>query len=592
MKNKIILLLFFIFLLNLNFVFSWTDTAGGDHEGADYIPGNGTNISGVHTNIKNFVILPGYYIGIDGYQKTSYGGNVTIIATLINISGILDASGRGYGGGGGGSNIQSGYSCGGASGGVNGIGGTGANGAWSQCSWQDAFGGGGGGSPFGVGGKNSGTNGTLTSGGTGGNGCSGRGKSGGDGYGGGGGGGAGCTAGGAGGGGGGSGGNNAPTSTTFRSGGNGSGLYFGTGGNGTSGGIMNNGTSGGYRTFSSNGDSSVNTDVYHGSGGGGGGSTTNNGGGGGGGGGAGGGAIILNATTIDISGTVYSQGGGGGTGANNTDIAGYAGSGGGGSGGGVAILGCNINLTGTIDLRGRLLNSLSTTNAGTLKIFYNSLSDASIANVGRSYTNESWSAAGCNCNPVITIVYPLQSGVYGLNVYQLNYTNGVNLSLDSCWWSNSSGIWNSTAQPAGTNWTDLGVGDESKVDLMKNDKSVFMELKNKFNTVNSDSLSKVRDKLSNAVTTYPKATAYWAYIIEKDGSSGESDWNYLGNNNPCIKKIWGANVYEIVTGDKKALEETWRALPKAISNIIGKEHKIESEDMKKLVEFFQSAFLS
>lgn len=143
-----------------------------------------------------------------------------------------------------------------------------------------------------------------------------------------------------------------------------------------------------------------------------------------------------------------------------------------------------------------------------------------------------------------------------------------------------------------TGWTDLGVGDESKVDLMKNDKSVFMELKNKFNTTNSDSLSKVRDKLSLAVTTNPRATAYWAYIIEKDGSSGESDWNYLGDNNLHIKKIWGANVYEKVTGNRSALEETWKALPKAISDVIGKEHKIGSGDMKKLVDFFQSAFLS
>lgn len=139
-------------------------------------------------------------------------------------------------------------------------------------------------------------------------------------------------------------------------------------------------------------------------------------------------------------------------------------------------------------------------------------------------------------------------------------------------------------------WTDLGIGDESKVDLMKNDKSIFMELKNKFNTVNSDSLSKVRDKLKKAVITCPKAIAYWAYVIEKDGSSGESDWNYLGDNNPSIKKVWGAKVYEKITGDKKALEKTWKALPLAIAQICGKEYKISSEDMNKLVEFFQSAF--
>ena len=139
-------------------------------------------------------------------------------------------------------------------------------------------------------------------------------------------------------------------------------------------------------------------------------------------------------------------------------------------------------------------------------------------------------------------------------------------------------------------WSDLGTGDESKVDLMKNDKTIFIELKNKFNTVNSDSLSKVRDKLKTAVIKNKDAVAYWAYIIEKDGSSGESDWNYLGENLPNVKKIWGANVYEKVTQDVKSLEKTWKVLPLAIAETCGKKHKIDKNDMKKLIEFFKSAF--
>jgi hypothetical protein len=139
-------------------------------------------------------------------------------------------------------------------------------------------------------------------------------------------------------------------------------------------------------------------------------------------------------------------------------------------------------------------------------------------------------------------------------------------------------------------WTNLGTGDESKVDLKKNDDSIFIELKNKFNTVNSDSLSKVRDKLEGAISAHPKATAFWAYIIERDGSSGESPWVYLGRNNPKIKKIWGSNVYQLVTGDKQALEKVWKVLPTAISDVLGSKQNISSEDMKKLVEFFKSAF--
>jgi len=141
-------------------------------------------------------------------------------------------------------------------------------------------------------------------------------------------------------------------------------------------------------------------------------------------------------------------------------------------------------------------------------------------------------------------------------------------------------------------WTDLGTGNQLKVDLKKDDETVFIELKNKFNTVNSDSLSKVRDKLEKAVSTRQKSVAYWAYIIEKDGSSGESEWNYLGKNNSKIRKVWGSNVYELVTGDKYALEKTWKVLPSAISDILKSKYDLTKEDRDKLVQFFKSAFMN
>ena len=46
-------------------------------------------------------------------------------------------------------------------------------------------------------------------------------------------------------------------------------------------------------------------------------------------------------------------------------------------------------------------------------------------------------------------------------------------------------------------WEDLGTGDTTKVDLRKEDNSIFMELQNKENTVNADSKDQVRRKLSN-----------------------------------------------------------------------------------------------
>jgi len=139
-------------------------------------------------------------------------------------------------------------------------------------------------------------------------------------------------------------------------------------------------------------------------------------------------------------------------------------------------------------------------------------------------------------------------------------------------------------------WTDLGVGDDTKVDLKKDDNTVFMELKNKHNTVNSDSLSSVRRKLIKITEDYPGSTAYWAYIIEKNGTSGESEWDYLGDNNPKIRKIWGSKLYEMITGKKDALEKTWIALPVAINDLISTTSPINAADYEDLKEWFKDAF--
>ncbi len=136
-------------------------------------------------------------------------------------------------------------------------------------------------------------------------------------------------------------------------------------------------------------------------------------------------------------------------------------------------------------------------------------------------------------------------------------------------------------------WKDLGTGDESKLDLVKKDMSIGIELKNKFNTVNADSLNKVRDKIEEFVRINTGSRGYWAYIIEKDNSSGESIWNKKDRaENKRVRKIWGYKVYELVTKDKRALNKTWKALPKAINDYFNGKARIRDEDMKRLSDLF------
>ncbi|MFH1317309.1 MAG: Eco47II family restriction endonuclease [Candidatus Woesearchaeota archaeon] len=140
-------------------------------------------------------------------------------------------------------------------------------------------------------------------------------------------------------------------------------------------------------------------------------------------------------------------------------------------------------------------------------------------------------------------------------------------------------------------WSDLGVGDLTKVDLKKNDNGIFIELKNKENTVNADSKNKLREKIEAVLETYPDSIVYWAYILSSNGDSGEDMWKLKGfEDNVKVRKIWGKQVYQLITGDSDGLEKVWKALPIVISDIIKKKVNLPEQDLKILQDFFESAF--
>jgi len=57
--------------------------------------------------------------------------------------------------------------------------------------------------------------------------------------------------------------------------------------------------------------------------------------------------------------------------------------------------------------------------------------------------------------PAIGISYPVNNANYTFNISTLNYSASDNIGVNYCWWSNSSGIWNSSSVAAGTNFTGL-----------------------------------------------------------------------------------------------------------------------------------------
>ncbi|TWR24006.1 Eco47II family restriction endonuclease [Mucilaginibacter achroorhodeus] len=117
------------------------------------------------------------------------------------------------------------------------------------------------------------------------------------------------------------------------------------------------------------------------------------------------------------------------------------------------------------------------------------------------------------------------------------------------------------------NWTDLKVGQG--IDLVNDDKTLFIEIKNKFNTCSDSALKDVRRKLEDITSKKHQATAYWAYIISNSTKkSGEGVWVKKGFNKiESVKAIWGKAVYEKVTGDPDALYKIYKTLPSVIADV-------------------------
>ncbi len=286
-----------LFVLLGSFSFAWTNTGGGDHGGASWAPANGATIGGNHTNIGTFTV------GLGTTVYVTSGTPLKVYAHTITVSGTINGDYAGYEGGTGGSSGGGfrAYSYGG-SGGVEG-GGSGSGGSWGDC-WRSC------GAMYGAGGG-------------GGGGYGGRGAPGGS------------SGGGRGGGDGGPLRGNAYSRTIE--------MGSGAGGGGGGGSCWNSGAGGG---------------SYGGAGGCCSGGCTREGscagGPGGGNGGRGGGAVLLNASTVTISGTITLNGGGaaGGGCGNSASSSCEAGRGGGAgsgaSGGGALAMGDSITFTGTI----------------------------------------------------------------------------------------------------------------------------------------------------------------------------------------------------------------------------------------------------
>lgn len=127
-------------------------------------------------------------------------------------------------------------------------------------------------------------------------------------------------------------------------------------------------------------------------------------------------------------------------------------------------------------------------------------------------------------------------------------------------------------------------GDLAGFDIKASDNSLFADIKNKHNTMNSSSAESLFQKLASYADSYKNATCYWVQILSND--SFNEPWFSVINgkeySHSRVRKISGDQFYSLLTGREHALFELYTALKQAIPDYLESKSKSKSSDNSAL----------
>jgi len=143
--------------------------------------------------------------------------------------------------------------------------------------------------------------------------------------------------------------------------------------------------------------------------------------------------------------------------------------------------------------------------------------------------------------------------------------------------------------------TGYSIGKLSGFDIKANDDTLFADIKNKHNTMNSSAAESLFQKLAKYADTYKKANCYWVQILAK-GSFNEK-WAGIINgkeySHSRVHKISGDRFYALLTNQDDALYQLYKVLPSAIADYLSTfESKEKREGHSALFEIEQETIKS
>ena len=124
------------------------------------------------------------------------------------------------------------------------------------------------------------------------------------------------------------------------------------------------------------------------------------------------------------------------------------------------------------------------------------------------------------------------------------------------------------------------VGNLSGFDIKATDDSLFADIKNKHNTMNSSSAEALFQKLSRYADTYKKSKCYWVQVLAKNSfcELWKGEINGKEYSHSRVYKISGDQFYALLTGNEKALYQLYKNLPIVINDYLS---SIEQSKLKK-----------
>ncbi|RLZ06530.1 Eco47II family restriction endonuclease [Faecalibacter macacae] len=107
-------------------------------------------------------------------------------------------------------------------------------------------------------------------------------------------------------------------------------------------------------------------------------------------------------------------------------------------------------------------------------------------------------------------------------------------------------------------------------DIKSNDNKIFIELKNKFNTVKGEDSRSIFIKLKELTDKNPGSKGYYARILDtkKTNKNWELSYKKVKYKDPSIYIISGDELYKLMTKEENALFQLYKILPKAIDDYL------------------------